>query len=213
MVMGHGTHVTGIIAAAGNLGTFVEYPARYNNSVIAVGAVYPNDTRCEWSNTGPELEFVAPGVDIYSTHLNEGYTNMSGTSLAVPHVTAVAALIWSSKIDPDYDLDHNGGWSNNEVREKLKHLCLDLGPSGRDAEYGYGLINGWATIQRPLGDINMDYKVDMKDLGFVARYFGAFWPPPNPTDYNLAIADITIDNKVDLKDMGIVARNFGKIDP
>jgi len=80
-----------LIAAAGNENGSVCYPVAYD-SVVAVGAVYPNDTRWEWSNFGPGLEFVSPGFDIYSTHLNEGYALMSGTSMAVPHITAVAAF-------------------------------------------------------------------------------------------------------------------------
>lgn len=210
-----------LIAAAGNENTNVSYPAAYD-SVRAIGAVNESDNR--WvdppygSNFGLELEFAAPGVNINSTDLNNTYTNKTGTSMATPHVAAVAALIWSSKIDPDYDFgDWPGIWENIEVREKLKHLCLDLGPPERDEEYGYGLINGWATNQRPLGDVNIDYKVDMKDVRKVSRYFGASWPPPNPPDYpanyDWAIADITIDNKVDMVDVRIPAVHFGEVDP
>lgn len=197
-----------IIAAAGNENGPVLYPAAYD-FVVAVGAVYPNDTRWEWSNFGPELDFVAPGVDINSTCLDEGYLIASGTSAACPHVSALAALIWSSKIDPDYDIDQDGEWSNVEVEQKLRQLALDLGPAGRDDEYGYGLINAWATNQRPLGDINLDYKVDLKDYYEVCKSYGGKLGEPgwNPR------ADINIDNKVDLKDIYIVGKHYGEIDP
>lgn len=196
-----------LIAAAGE--NTIEYPAKYNNSVIPVGAVYPNLTRPLWSPTGPELEFVAPGVNIYSTWLDRGYANATGTSMAVPHVTATAALIWSSKIDPEYDLDGDGVWSNVEMRQKLRHLALDLGPYGRDNEYGWGLINAWATNQRPLGDINVDYQVDMVDLYIAWKAFGSYpgYPTWDPR------ADIDINNTVDMTDLWIVSKNYGKVDP
>lgn len=197
-----------LIGASGSWGeTFVRYPARYA-SVIAVGAVYQNLNRPNWSNTGPELEFVAPGVDINSTWLDGGYRLDSGTSMAVPHVTATAALIWSSKIDPTYD-DGDGMWSNTEVRLKLRHMALDLGLSGRDNDYGFGLINAWATNQRPLGDINIDYKVDILDVALAAKAFSSYpghprWDPRG---------DMNLDNIVDITDVSLIAQNFGQVDP
>jgi DNA-binding beta-propeller fold protein YncE len=54
-------------------------------------------------------------------------------------------------------------------------------------------------------DINLDGKVDMKDVGTVARYFGKLVPPA-PSE-----CDINSDGKVDMRDIGAVARNFGKM--
>jgi subtilisin len=201
-----------LIAAAGNINSCVEYPANYS-SVIAVGAVDQYDQRWvaspDWgSNFGPELEFVAPGVDINSTMPGGGYGNKTGTSFAAPHVAAVAALIFASKPDPDYDLNGDG-WNNTEVRQKLRQLALDLGPRGRDDEYGYGLINAWATLQRPLGDINIDYIVDYRDLNIASRAFGSIPDHPN---WNQT-ADINIDRIVDYRDINIISRNYGKQDP
>jgi len=204
-----------LFAAAGNSNSSVSYPAKYDDYVIAVGAVNKSDQR--WvdpstgvgSNFGPELDFAAPGVDINSTVLNGGYALMTGTSMAVPHVAAVAALIWSSKIDPEYDFDGDGYWDNIEVRYKLRHLALDLGPAGKDDYYGWGLINAWAPNQRPLGDINIDYIVDMEDLYIASLAYGSF--PSNPNwDPR---ADINIDNFVDVEDIYTIALNYGKIDP
>jgi hypothetical protein len=95
------------------------------------------------------------------------------------------------------------------VRAKLRDWALDLGDPGRDMYYGYGLINCWAPNQRPLGDINIDYKVDLTDVLIVANAFGSFPDHPN-WDPN---ADINIDNKVDLTDYLIVAINYGQEDP
>jgi len=108
-----------LVACTGNNETFVCYPACYS-SVIAVGAVDENDTRCEWSNPGSELDFVAPGANINSTGLNNGYTVMTGTSQACPHVSGAAALVMASKVDPDYCYDDdNSTWNYDELYDKL----------------------------------------------------------------------------------------------
>lgn len=203
-----------LIAAAGNDNRSVEYPANYS-SVIAVGAVDSNGQRWvnltsgKGSNFGPELEFVAPGVGINSTAVGGGYHYDSGgaTSWACPHVAAVAALIFASKIDPEYDFGYYDDlWENIEVREKLRQLALGLGPPGKDDEYGYGLINAWAPNQRPLGDINIDYIVDYRDLNIASRAFGSYPGHPN---WNQT-ADINIDRIVDFRDINIISRNYGK---
>lgn len=120
-----------LVAAVGNQGNNagVNYPAKYE-TVIAVGATDMHDKLAGFSNTGTELELVAPGVDISSTYLGNSYINLSGTSMAVPHVTGVAALIWS--INPTLN--------NKEVRDRLKQSTIDLGIPGVDNYYGNGLI-------------------------------------------------------------------------
>ncbi|MFH0870068.1 MAG: S8 family peptidase [archaeon] len=119
-----------IVGASGNDGTEgVDYPAAYD-TVIAIGATDENNDRASFSNYGSELELMAPGVDINSTSLNDGYSTVSGTSLAAPHVAGVAAIIWS----------YNQSLSNEEVRAKLRNDALDLGATGKDDYYGYGLV-------------------------------------------------------------------------
>lgn len=197
-----------LIAAAGNDNGPVNYPAAYD-SVIAVGAVYPNDTRYEYSNFGSELEFVAPGVNISSTGLNEGYATDTGTSFACPHVTGAAALIFSSKIDPAYDADNDCKWDNVEVRQKLQDTALDLGDTGKDDYYGYGLVNAWYANQRPPGDVNTDHHVNYLDAIIVSAAFGSEPGDPNWDPR----ADITINNIVNYLDSIIVGDHFGETDP
>ena len=62
-----------------------------------------------------------------------GYEAWDGTSMATPHVSAVAALIWSW--DPDL--------TNVEIREALQATALDLGDPGKDNYYGYGLVQAY----------------------------------------------------------------------
>lgn len=198
-----------LIAAAGNAGAdVIDYPARYS-SVTAVGAVYPNDTRWEWSNTGPELDYVAPGVNITSTFLNEGYAADDGTSFAVPHVAGAAALVMASKTDWDYELNYDGIWQNLEVLQMFQDRALDLGPDEWDQEYGFGLVNAWRSCQRPQGDINNDLRCNVLDAIVVGNAFGSRpgsprWDPR---------ADLDINNVVNILDSTIIAENFGKVDP
>ena len=119
-----------LIAASGNGGNDnILYPARYTD-VIAVGAIGINNEKASFSSYGYELELVAPGVDINTTSLNNGYASVSGTSFAAPHVAGVAALIKA----------YNQSLTNEQIRGKLQNDALDLGEEGKDGYYGYGLV-------------------------------------------------------------------------
>ncbi|MEE3919673.1 S8 family serine peptidase [Micromonospora sp. BRA006-A] len=85
-----------VIASAGNTtsSSIVEYPAR-EPGVIAVGGIDRQGNHADISVTGPEIDVVAPAVDIYSTGLNKGYRVGTGTSDATAIVAGAAALIRS----------------------------------------------------------------------------------------------------------------------
>ncbi|MFC4354175.1 S8 family serine peptidase [Chryseomicrobium palamuruense] len=132
-----------LVGAAGNKGvaetSTVTYPAKYD-TVIAVGAVTSKNTKLLESSVGPEVEFTAPGEQILSTYPMEwdftddkadGYTMMSGTSMAAPHVTGLLALY--KERFPDL--------TNKELRTLLVGTVTDLGTAGRDRLYGHGLIS------------------------------------------------------------------------
>jgi serine protease len=154
-----------LVAAAGNTeDTQVAYPARAKNTV-AVGATTEHGCLAEYSNTGSGLDVVAPGGgadaaidgdpdcrpledpgrDVYQYTfrgtsprrfgLPGGY---EGTSMAVPHVSATAALIVGEKI-----LGPNP--SPEALTARLEGTARDLGTPGPDDLYGYGLLNAAAA--------------------------------------------------------------------
>lgn len=132
-----------VVAAAGNngksdgSGDTVEYPAKYS-TVIAVSAMDSNDNRGSFSATGDTVEITAPGVNILSTYPTNMYVSMSGTSMATPFAAGNLALL--KQVYPSY--------TNQQLRELLQTTAKDIGIAGRDAYYGYGLIQspsvkGW----------------------------------------------------------------------
>ena len=124
-----------VVAATGNTSGAVLYPAKYAEA-FAVAATDSNDQQYWSSNYGPEVDVAAPGVSIYSTYLGGGYTYMTGTSMAAPHVAGLAALIWSAC--PSY--------TNDEVESRIEMTAVDLGAAGWDLYYGHGRIDAYGAL-------------------------------------------------------------------
>lgn len=124
-----------VVAAAGNGNTArPAYPAAYPN-VIAVAATDRHDRRASFSNRGNWVDVAAPGVDILST-VPGGYDHRSGTSMAAPHVSALAGLLASQ------------GRSPKAIRDRILRTALDLGPAGHDPYYGKGRIRADLATSR-----------------------------------------------------------------
>lgn len=131
------------VAAAGNSGKAVIYPAAYSE-VIAVSAIDKTDTIASWSSRGPEVDLAAPGVSIYSTYKGQTYATLSGTSMASPHVAGAAALVLTQTAK--CDTDGNGICSPLEVQQRLEITAEDLGITGKDNLYGFGLVDAEQAI-------------------------------------------------------------------
>jgi subtilisin family serine protease len=133
-----------IVAAAGNSGGAVSYPAAYPE-VIAVSATDQNNQIASFSSRGPEVDLAAPGVSIYSTYKGQSYATLSGTSMAAPHVTGAAALIIDTK---KCDLNLDNVCTPTEVQQRLEQTAIDLGDQGKDNLYGSGLVNVYQALTR-----------------------------------------------------------------
>jgi hypothetical protein len=107
----------------------VYYPAADAN-VIGVGSTDSSDSLSGFSNYGPKVDIAAPGSFIFSTLPGANYGYMSGTSMAAPQVSGVAALIRAK----------NPTWNRSAVERQLLGTALDLGAIGRDNYFGYGRV-------------------------------------------------------------------------
>ncbi|HAM96354.1 MAG: serine protease precursor [candidate division WS6 bacterium GW2011_GWC1_36_11] len=135
-----------MVAAAGNeSGSSCQYPAAYS-SVICVGATDTSNKLASFSNMGSELS--APGVSNYSTYIGNTYRYMSGTSMATPHVAGAAAVVASFCTT----------CTTAEIRTVLKNTAVDLGTTGYDSVFGYGLVDLVAAINslRPVEEVPVE---------------------------------------------------------
>jgi thermitase len=120
-----------LIAAAGNTGDgSYNYPASYKQ-VVSVAAVDRRDAHAAFSTANADVEISAAGVDVLSTQVGGGYITLSGTSMATPHVAGVAAIIAA----------RNPSGGPDAWRARLDAAVDDLGPPGRDAQFGFGRVN------------------------------------------------------------------------
>jgi subtilisin family serine protease len=126
-----------LVAAAGNAGpkSAPLYPAADRN-VIAVTATDPADKLFAQSNRGGHVALAAPGVDILAPAPGGKYQVSSGTSMAAAYVSGVAALM----------IARNPGISPADVRATLASTARDLGPKGRDDQFGAGEADAFSAV-------------------------------------------------------------------
>ena len=162
--VGRGTFVAMAMGNEFEEGNPTGYPAAYGPEIdgaMSVGAVGRGSRRAFYSSTGAHLEIAAPGGDardggpagaIYQTSLADEdfdpfivviprfdrYREVAkqGTSMSAPHVAGVAALLYSQGINRPA-----------AIEEALKRFARDLGPAGRDNDFGHGLIDARAALR------------------------------------------------------------------
>src|SRR6267143_4025535 len=139
------TRANGMVhfASAGNdASASIGYPSSIP-SVNSVGAVNRFGNRATFSNYGTGLKFMGPGENIYTTdrtgsngYVSGDYVTVDGTSFASPYTAGVAALI----------ISRNPNFLPDEIENRMAVTCTDMGPSGYDTGYGYGLVNAYRAL-------------------------------------------------------------------
>jgi len=139
-----------IFVAAGNESATSLNPLALCSNVFAVGAVGRDSVRAPYSNVGTGLDFVAPGGNqeyaasdgILSTLRNDAANNNTaygyyqGTSMATPNAAGVAALMVAV----------NNNITPTQIESIIQQTSTDLGATGYDTSYGYGLMNAYKCV-------------------------------------------------------------------
>lgn len=179
------THGVLLIAAYGNNSASnpaSAYPARYAEA-MGVGAIDRAKDLAWYSNWGDGVDVVAPGGDtsasatngviqntFETTVTNFNYVGWQGTSMATPHVSGLAALLWSQGIFTN----------RQDVFDRIIQTCEDLGETGYDPVFGWGLIDAQAALlPRPSAPTG----VSASDGTFDDKVRIAWEPAPNASGY------------------------------
>lgn len=145
----HDRNVTMIAAAGNNSTDALTFAPGSEDGAIAVAATDSTDGIAAFSNTGIRIDVSAPGVEILSLKssnasavctgaaiVNTNYCHISGTSMATPHVSGLAALM----------LAKNPSLTPEQIRQILRTTSVDIGTAGRDNTFGYGRIDANAAV-------------------------------------------------------------------
>lgn len=129
-----------LIAAVGNYGnTTMYYPSAYEN-VIGVSSVTQSKRKSSFAQKNKSVMVMASGENVQSTFLNNAYQSMKGTSQAAPMISGIAAMA----------LSMNEKLTNEQFKQLLIDTAEDLGDTGYDTTFGYGLANEDAMVNKLL---------------------------------------------------------------
>lgn len=135
-----------VVFASGN-NEVIDYPAYFTPEIVVCGSINDGYQRAEGSGHGQSLDIVAPGENIYAATLGNSYCFVSGTSLAAPYVSAIAALI----------LSRNADLTREQVikiiestTQKIGGYTYSLSPNrsngGWNESTGYGLVDAYKAV-------------------------------------------------------------------
>ncbi|MEQ4305019.1 type VII secretion-associated serine protease mycosin [Plantactinospora sp. B6F1] len=135
-----------VVACTGNLGSSagkrVWYPAREPGVVAVAGLERESDALWSGSITGPETVLSAPATGLTGARPN-GFWRVQGTSFAAPLVAAAAALVRS----------HWPKMTAADVVNRLINTARDVGPSGRDDRFGFGVVDPLAALNGEVSSV------------------------------------------------------------
>lgn len=137
-----------IMVAAGNESTDSQFmsPAM-SDYCITVGAMTPDLDKAWFSNYGDPVDVAAPGTNILSAAIDGGYISMNGTSMATPHVSAVAALYKTE----------NPNLTAAELKDIIVDNAVDIGIPGKDIYFGNGLAYAMPQGKSCPGTVEISY--------------------------------------------------------
>jgi subtilisin family serine protease len=127
-----------VIISSGNSGRTYSSPGFAE--ALFVGAVKSNNEIATFSDQGPYVDLVAPGVGVRTTALDDDYGWVSGTSFAAPIVSGVAALCWSVNLE----------LRPTSIIAAMQDTARDLGATGKDSTFGHGIIDAEAAVEAAL---------------------------------------------------------------
>ncbi|HLC24780.1 MAG TPA: S8 family serine peptidase [Nitrosopumilaceae archaeon] len=125
-----------VVAAAGNTGKLESYSD--NPYIISVGATSSSGAAASFSSYGPYVDFAAPGSSILTTRAGGTYGYASGTSFASPIVAGVVGLV----------ISNNPSMTSQQVYDAIKNSAIDKGTAGRDANYGWGIVDAYGALSQ-----------------------------------------------------------------
>ncbi len=137
-----------VVFASGNWSPAIDYPAYYRPEILVVGSITSAGQRSSFSGYGNQLDIVAPGSAILSTIRNNQFAIFNGTSMATPHVSAIAGMI----------LSRFPNLTRLQVANIIEASAQKVGgytyqtttgrPNGTwSNQMGYGLVDAFAAVQ------------------------------------------------------------------
>lgn len=199
------------VATAGNHGNQQDwYPSDLDNVISVINTVEYDDawsSDCKFSNSdyGPKKDLSAPGNKIWCTEYNGTYHESGGTSMAAPHVAAVAAMVLyvNPKLTPE------------QVEDILCGTTIDLYTDGRDDYTGYGNVDALAAVQAAAevaGGAVPDPDRDRSEEIELAVEDGGLAAPANLKAANTGMEDITVswDRVAEADDYSVLRSETGK---
>jgi subtilisin family serine protease len=128
-----------VVAAAGNDNADVkDYSPASNSNVFTVSALNMRNSKSYYSNYGYNVQGAAPGDNILSVELNNQYYFMTGTSMASPIVSSVAAMVKAA----------NPNLNSTQIAQILDESTDKIGTQHRNIYYGYGKINAVKAVKQ-----------------------------------------------------------------